>query len=179
MLTTMLHLLQSYTTLLHVSEEAKSSLSQQPDQSISIYREFSTCFDSLIALPTWIGTRLTAIPVLSVSCFLVQKSLQLSPTSPQPVLSLDLYRQLCVLNGRRYQPCPQCPNPRWCSRGHHEKPTRLSCLGRSTRGSGVLHAKRFGAIECQIHACWCSIDGCAAGGHAVKSSGDEKEVQQE
>ena len=49
MLTTMLRLLQSYTTLLHVSEEAKSSHSQQPDQYLSIHREFPTSFDFLIA----------------------------------------------------------------------------------------------------------------------------------
>jgi hypothetical protein len=94
MLTTMLGLLQSYTMLLHVSE-AKSSLWQQPDQYLSIYREFSTPFDSLIALPTWIGTRLTAIPIISVSCSLVPKSLQLSPTKGlQPVLFLDIYQHL-------------------------------------------------------------------------------------
>jgi len=146
MLITMLRVLQSHTTLLHVSAEAQSSLSQQPDKHLSIYREFSTSFDSLTALPTWIGMRLTAISVLSVSYFLVQKPLQLSPKSPQPVLFLDLHQNFCF-NGRRCQPCPQHPNLGWCSRGHHGKPTRLSFLGLSTRGSCVTRPRRFGAIE--------------------------------
>lgn len=178
MLTTMIRVLQSYTTLLHLSEEAQSSLSQQPDKHPSIYREFSTSFDSLTTLPTWIGMRLTAMSILSMSCFFVQKSLQLSPKSPQPVLFLDLYQYFCF-NVGRCQPCTQPPNLGWCSRGHHGKPTRLSFWGLSTRGSCVARPRRFGAVECRVRACWRSIDGYAARGHVVKSNGDEKEVQQE